>query len=228
MVAYAYIRASTTDQQDTLVAQKDNIKMYCKIKNIELHDENIFTDSGVSGSIDIAERPEGGKLLSKIRKGDIFIVIKIDRMSRNTSDFVNTLNMFNKNRIIFHCLEPSIDTSSSFGIFIAQLFSSLGELERAMAIDRVKATIKKRKENNECVGSIPYGYEKTKDKKLIPYAKEQVVVNIILDLYKTGLNMKKIAEKLNEDGIKNRINKFYPENIKRILVKQGVLSVDTI
>ena len=214
-IVYGYIRASTIDQQDTLKVQEDKIKSYCVFK--DLGEPQIFIDSGVSGSVELKKRPQGKILWELLKKDDILIVNKLDRISRNVLDFVASINYFNKNKIGFHCLEPNIDITSSFGLFMCHILSSVAELERNMTIDRVKATIKKRKENNECVGSIPYGFSKTEDKKLIENKVEQDNIKRIKLYNNEKMNFKQIADKMNEIEIQNRSGKWYPQQIKRIL-----------
>ncbi|RTL06720.1 hypothetical protein EKK58_04255 [Candidatus Dependentiae bacterium] len=221
MTTYGYIRASTVEQQDTLTAQQNQIKKYCELKDLTLKD--IYIDSGISGSTAFKDRPEGRKLFEKLTKGDTLIVCKLDRISRNVADFVNTLNYFSKNKIIFVCIEPNIDLSNPFGMFMAQILSSIAELERGMTIERVKKTIQTRKDNKMCVGSIPYGFKKTEDKKLIEDKEEQNIINKIR-IYKEidKLNNKQIVDKLNEENIKNRNDKkWYPETIRRICGKNA-------
>lgn len=217
MVVYGYIRASTIDQQDTLKVQEEKIIAYCKFKDLQT--PNIYIDSGVSGSIELKKRPQGKLLWDLLKQDDILIVNKLDRISRNVLDFVGSINYFNKNKIGFHCLEPNIDITSSFGLFMCHILSSVAELERNMTIDRVKATIKKRKDNNECVGSIPYGFSKNESKKLIENKIEQENIRRIKLYDKDGLNYKKVAEKMNELDIPNRNGKWYAQQIKRILKK---------
>lgn len=219
MSVFGYIRASTVEQQDTLEGQENQIKKYCELKDLNL--KNIFIDSGVSGSIDIKDRPKGGEMMKKIVKGDTLVVCKLDRISRNVADFVNTLNYFNKNSITFHCLEPQIDTSNPFGIFMVMVLSSISELERSMTIDRVKKTIQVRKSKNMCVGSVPYGYEKNEDKTLKENVVEQRNIKSIIEFKEAGLNTKDIAQKMMNLGIKNRnSDKWFPESIRRILNKK--------
>ncbi len=220
MSVFGYIRASTNDQKDTLTGQENQIKKYCELKSLEL--KTLYIDGGVSGSIDLKARPQGGEMMKNIVKGDTLIVCKLDRISRNVADFVNTLNYFNKNNIAFHCLEPQIDTSNPFGLFMCQVLSSISELERSMTIERVKKTIQVRKDKKMCVGSIPYGYvKKNKDEPLQEDKDEQDNIRRILLFYsKDKMNKKEIANKMNELDIKNRKDKkWYPEQIKRIITR---------
>lgn len=212
---YGYVRASTLDQQDTLKVQEDKIRGYCTFK--ELGEPIIYVDSGVSGSTEMKKRPEGGKLYDSLRTGDTLIVNKLDRISRNVLDFVGSINYFNKNGIKFHCLEPNIDITSSFGLFMCHILSSVAELERNMTIDRTKATIQKRKEEGLCIGSVPYGFSKLENKKLVENKIEQDNIKRIKMYHKDGLNFKAIADKMNDLDIPNRSGKWYCQQIKRII-----------
>lgn len=213
MSVYGYIRASTIDQKDTLKVQEDKIKSYCIFK--DLKEPIFFTDSGISGSTSLKDRPEGKKLWDLLKSGDTLVVNKLDRISRNVLDFVSSINYFNKNKILFHCLEPNIDITSSFGLFMCHILSSVAELEKNMTVDRVKATIKKRKDNNECVGSIPFGWTKTDDKKLIENETEQKIIKRIKEMKNDDHNYSFIASNLNDLNVLNK--KWYPQTIKRIL-----------
>ena len=123
----------------------------------------IFIDSGISGSIDF-RNTEGKKIWDRIKEGDHIIVLKLDRISRSMNDFVFMMNYFKKEKIYFKCLDPDIDTSSSFGEFMMNILGSISQLERSLTIDRVNATIKKRKEEDLCVGAVPFGWRKKKTK----------------------------------------------------------------
>ena len=48
-------------------------------------------DGGVSGSVPLAERPEGKRLLEAVEKGDVIITAKLDRAFRSAADALGTL-----------------------------------------------------------------------------------------------------------------------------------------
>ena len=50
-----------------------------------------FVETGVSGSIPLADRPEGARLIAAVSKGDAIISPKLDRMFRSASDALATL-----------------------------------------------------------------------------------------------------------------------------------------
>lgn len=213
MIVYGYIRCSTVEQQDSLKVQEERLKKYCELK--ELPAPEIYIDSGVSGSIDFKLRPKGKEIWDKIKLGDHIIVLKLDRISRSMNDFVFLMDYFKKKGIYFKCIDPDIDTSSSFGVFMLHLLGSIAQLERALTIDRVKATIKKRQDENLCVGSVPFGWRKDENKKLIEEPNEQKIIKEIKQMSSDGLNNKKIADKLNSLNVLNK--KWFTQTIKRIL-----------
>jgi DNA invertase Pin-like site-specific DNA recombinase len=224
MSVYGYVRASTVDQKDTLTVQEEKIKKYCELK--ELPKPEIYIDSGVSGSTDFKDRPEAKKIWEKLKENDYIIVAKLDRISRNMENFVFMMNYFKKQKINFKCLDPDIDTASTFGAFMLNILGSISELERSMTIDRVKATIQKRKSENLCVGSVPFGWDKVGDKnkkevvKLVENKQEQDIIKQILIMYKDEkLNNKKIADKLNNLKVLGR--KWYSQQIARIIKRNS-------
>lgn len=212
---YGYIRCSTTEQQISLIAQQDKIKKYAEFKN--LPEPELFIESGVSGSIEMKKRPQGKILFEKLQKGDTIIINKIDRISRNIQDFVNSIDYFKKNGIILICLEPELDLASSTGMFVANLLSAVSQLERQFTIERVNATVKKRKEMKLCCGSVPFGWKKNDKKELVEDKNEQEIISQIKEMQKEGLSLSKISTKLNALKVLNK--KWYPETIKRILNK---------
>jgi hypothetical protein len=67
-----YIRVSSQRQVDegvSLEAQKRRIKEYARFKNLNLKDENIIIERGVSGGIPIWDRPRGRVLKRKLASG---------------------------------------------------------------------------------------------------------------------------------------------------------------
>ena len=46
----------------------------------------MVVEEGVSGSVPVAERPKGGALFAALRKGDIVIAPKLDRLFRSALD----------------------------------------------------------------------------------------------------------------------------------------------
>jgi putative DNA-invertase from lambdoid prophage Rac len=77
---YGYCRVSTAEQADegtSLDSQRQQITGYAMMKGWEVAD--FFVEAGVSGSIPLADRPEGQRLLQSLRSGDVIVTSKLDR-----------------------------------------------------------------------------------------------------------------------------------------------------
>lgn len=92
MKIFGYVRVSTAEQAangDSLETQKAKITGYAMMQGWTVAE--IFVEGGVSGSIALADRPQGQPLLAAAGKGDMIITPKLDRMFRSASDALGTL-----------------------------------------------------------------------------------------------------------------------------------------
>src|SRR5215218_65528 len=92
MKVYGYVRVSTAEQTangESLETQKQQITGYAMMKGWSVAD--FFVEGGVSGSVPLAERREGQRLLATLKAGDVVITAKLDRAFRSASDALGTL-----------------------------------------------------------------------------------------------------------------------------------------
>ncbi len=121
-----YARISTPTQK--LDLQNDALK--------KAGCEDIYCDVS-SGAR--TERPELDKCISYLRKGDILVVWKLDRLGRSLRHLVKVVaNMENKG-IGFKSLQENIDTTTAGGKLIFHIFASLAEFERELIRERTVA-----------------------------------------------------------------------------------------
>src|SRR5437764_1295791 len=121
-----YERVSTQDQ--TLELQKDALeKIGCT---------KIFTDIA-SGAKE--ERKGLEEALAFLREGDTLVVWRLDRLARSLKHLLETITNLNKRKIGFKSLTESIDTTTSNGRLIFNIFASLAEFERDLIRERTKA-----------------------------------------------------------------------------------------
>ena len=64
-----------------LDVQRRQIEGYALMHGLTL--DSIVVEEGVSGSVPVTERPAGGKLFAKLKKGDVVIAPKLDRLFRS-------------------------------------------------------------------------------------------------------------------------------------------------
>jgi len=126
---YGYARVSTADQN--LDLQLDALK--------EAGCEKIFTDKA-SGTK--SDRPGLEEALSYMRKGDVLVVWKLDRLGRRLSKLIELVESLQEKGIGFKVLAgqgAAIDTTNPSGKLVFSIFAALAEYERELISERTKA-----------------------------------------------------------------------------------------
>jgi len=121
-----YARISTDDQN--LDLQRDALQ--------NANCEQIFTDQ-VSGTK--AKRPGLDEALSHLRSGDTLVVWRLDRLGRSLRHLIDTVTSLQEKGIGFKSLTESIDTTTSGGRLVFNIFGSLAEFEREIIRERTQA-----------------------------------------------------------------------------------------
>ena len=98
--------------------------------------ERIFQEKASGGRWD---RPELHRLMEHLRKGDVLVVWKIDRLGRSLSHLIRIVEDLKERGVAFRSLTEAIDTTNSHGAFLFNLFGSLAEYERVLITERVNA-----------------------------------------------------------------------------------------
>src|SRR5919199_5938315 len=98
--------------------------------------EQIYTDK-VSGTK--ATRPGLDNAFSHLRSGDTFVVWRLDRLGRSLRHLIDTVTDFEERGIGFKSLTESIDTTTSGGRLVFNIFGALAEFEREIIRERTKA-----------------------------------------------------------------------------------------
>src|SRR6266850_8377991 len=137
-----YARVSTDDQDTTaqVVALK---KAGC---------ERIFREKASGGRWD---RPEFHRLLDQIRKGDVLVVWKLDRLSRSLRDVLTIMERLGEARAGFRSLTEAIDTTTPAGRMMMQMVGSFAEFERAMLRERTQAGLASARSQGRIGGRRP-------------------------------------------------------------------------
>ena len=136
---FAYCRVSTTEQ-DT-ATQIHHIRE----RGYEVADSRVFAET-VSGSVPASQRVEFGKLVDRLEAGDKLVVLKLDRLGRDSMDVQSTVDALMKRGVIVHCLDlPVPDLSSSQGKLMLQMFAAFAEFERNKIKERTVETLARKK-----------------------------------------------------------------------------------
>ncbi len=77
--------------------------------------------------------------LRTLRKGDMLVVWRLDRLGRSLKDLVEIIHGLEDRGIAFQSLTENIDTSSAGGRLVFHLFGALAEFEHNLIADRTRA-----------------------------------------------------------------------------------------
>ena len=109
-------------------------------------------DEGISGTKD--SRPALNELMNdaKQRRFDMVLVWRFDRFARSTKHLILALEEFKNLGIDFVSFQENIDTSSPLGSAIFTIISAVAQLERDIIAERVKAGLRRARENGKKLG----------------------------------------------------------------------------
>ena len=168
-----YARVSTTDQSTE--SQLLDLRRYTRERGWTIFKE--YCDNGVSGTKD--SRPALNELMNdaKKRRFDMVLVWRFDRFARSTKHLILALEEFKNLGIDFVSYQENIDTSSPLGSAIFTIISAVAQLERDIIAERVKAGLRRARENGKKLGR----------------PKVAVDLKQILKLRRQGLSLRAIA-----------------------------------
>src|SRR2546422_2722317 len=100
--------------------------------------ERIYREKASGGRWD---RPELHRLLDQLRKGDVLVVWKLDRLSRSLRDVLTIMERLTEAeaKAGSRSLTEAIDTTTPAGRMMMQMVGAFAEFERAMLRERTKA-----------------------------------------------------------------------------------------
>jgi DNA invertase Pin-like site-specific DNA recombinase len=135
-----YARVSTDEQN--LDLQKQALRAAgCRL---------IFQDKGLSGSD--RSRPGLHDALSKLKKGDVLVVWRLDRLGRSLAHLIELIDTIGKQGAGFASLTESIDTTTAGGRLVFHMMGALAEFERGLIAERTRAGMRAAKRRGKHVG----------------------------------------------------------------------------
>jgi DNA invertase Pin-like site-specific DNA recombinase len=214
----SYIRVSTAQQGESglgLGAQVDIIEHFTKDGEI------IARFKDVASGKSMANRPELKKAIDLCKKeGATLVVAKCDRLSRNVQDALSILDSLGKDGLL-SCDLPNSDR------FTMTIIFAVAERERLLISIRTKAALNQAKKRGISIGRRA-GYthhDETKNKMSESLKKtnpsfSEFEIQVMDSLRKDGLSYAKIAERLQEMGLKSPTGKeIKPQTVKYAIDK---------
>lgn len=201
-----YTRKSTDHNLDlafnSLDAQREACEAYVKSQAHEgwklIPDR--YDDGAFSGAS--LERPALQNLLDEVRlrKIDIIVVYKVDRLTRSLADFAKLVELFDEHEVSFVSVTQSFNTTSSMGRLTLNVLLSFAQFEREVIGERVRDKISASKRKGIWVGGpVPLGY-RVVDKKVEIVPEEADLVRKIFETYLQLGAIRALSMALERDG----------------------------
>ena len=218
MSVYGYCRVSTDRQAnegESLGVQERQLQGYVTMQGMKL--DKVFVERGVSGSIPLADRPEGAAMLEILLSGDVVVSPKLDRVFRSALDALQQTEALRARGVSLHLLDLGGDIA---GNGLSRLFMTIAaafaELERDRIRERITQVKRDQKVRGRFLGGTraPFGFRAGDGGELVPDEAEQAAIAKAKRMRGRGKSLRYIAGKLALDG--HRLN---PESVRRMLTR---------
>lgn len=122
-----YARVSKGDEQSNAAQARALTAAGC---------QRVFEEAASGGRWD---RPILHDMLGHLRRGDVVVVWKLDRLTRSLKDLLHLIERIEAAGAGFRSLTEAIDTTTPAGRMMMQMVGSFAEFERAMIRERTSA-----------------------------------------------------------------------------------------
>ena len=233
MIAIYSRKSKFTGKGESIGNQVELCKEYIRVHygDAAVDKVIVYEDEGFSGGN--LNRPDFKKMMdaAKKRKFKAIIVYRLDRISRNISDFSTLIEELARLDISFVSIKEQFDTSTPMGRAMMYIASVFSQLERETIAERIRDNMHELAKTGRWLGgTTPTGYaseavksvtidgksKKACKLKLIP--EEADIVRMIYDLYIETDSLTLTEAALIKQGIKTKNNNYFTRfSIKAIL-----------
>jgi DNA invertase Pin-like site-specific DNA recombinase len=205
MAIYGYARVSTQEQVDntSLAEQMRKIQGLALIRGEDV--AKVFTDEGVSGSVQLAKREAGGALVETLKPGDVVVITQLDRAFRDTVDALTMAETWKEQGIKMIVLALGTDpvnNGSSWSEFFFTLMAAVARLERRRIAERMADGRKSKAEAGGWIGGhVPFGYRKDGDGKSAKLVQDETthpILMFMVDMADQRKSYRKIADMVKD------------------------------
>jgi putative DNA-invertase from lambdoid prophage Rac len=189
MAVYGYTRVSTTRQAEegvSLDEQARQITVYAELYRLSL--PSIVREQGVSGSVPLDMREQGGVMLARLQRGDILIASKLDRMFRNARDALRLIKRFQHDGIRLHLLDMGGEViNGPVAKLVFTVLVACAQFERERGSERQREAAAQRRLQGKKTGHAPFGWRNTDTPGVwLEDPREQEIIREICRLKRMG------------------------------------------
>ena len=219
----SYVRVSGRGQVDGDGPERQRLAIVQFARNSGLQVVEEFSDLGVSGTTDLAERPGLAALLDRIESNGIRVVVieRADRLARDLMVQEVILNQFVKAGATILTAD-GIDLTSGDDDptrrLIRQVLGAVAEFEKRVLVLKLRAARDRKRRRGERVEGVkPFGHSLA----------EKAVLARIRELRRkppkaARLSLSAVAAQLNADGHRNRAGRAWsPQMVHHVLTARS-------
>lgn len=200
-------------------------------KSIGITDFVTYEDEGFSGGN--TSRPQFQKMMKDMqeKKFNYLICYRLDRISRNVSDFAITIEKLKKYNVEFISIREQFDTSSPMGRAMMNIAAVFAQLERETIAERIKDNMYELSKTGRWLGgTTPIGFKSEaenytdsngKDKKmykLLEVPNEIETVKLIYNIYLEKKSFSSVANYLCKNFYKGKNGgEFSRQTVQQII-----------
>lgn len=201
----AYLRVSTAEQADSgagLAAQRSAIER--EAEHRAWGAPAWYSDGGWSGK-DL-DRPEMARLLTEIRRGDVLVTAKVDRLSRSLVDFATLVERSQRQGWSIVTLDLGLDLSTAQGEFVASILAAFARMERRLIGQRTRDAMAAKKRG----GGVRYGHRS----RLAPEIQAEVE-----QMVSSGCSLSEVARHMTARNIPTAegASRWYASTVRSVL-----------
>ena len=240
MIAIYSRKSRFTGKGESIGNQVELCKEYVRNMFGEEYTEHcvVFEDEGFSGG-DL-KRPDFRRMMEEVRKHKFraIVVYRLDRISRNISDFTGLIDELTKLNVSFVSIKEQFDTSTPMGRAMMFIISVFSQLERETIAERIRDNMHELAKTGRWLGgNAPIGFKseavskvtvdgKTrKSFKLVPIPEEKQIPKLIFDLYAETDSLTAVEAELLRRRIKTRQGKDFTRFAIKAILQNPVYMV---
>jgi len=198
----------------------------------------VFEDEGFSGGN--LKRPDFQRMMADVRKHKFraIVVYRLDRISRNISDFTGLIDELTKLEVSFVSIREQFDTSTPMGRAMMFIISVFSQLERETIAERIRDNMHELAKTGRWLGgNAPTGFKsegvskvtvdgKTrKSYKLVPIPEEAEIPKLIFDLYTETDSLTAVEAELLRRRIRTKQGKDFTRFAIKAILQNPVYMV---
>jgi DNA invertase Pin-like site-specific DNA recombinase len=202
MPIYGYCRVNTAAQPSdgqSLDVQRRQLEGWAHMQGQPL--DAVFVERGISGSVPLAERPEGSRLWAQLRRDDVLVASKLDRLFCSALDALQQVEALKGRGVSLVLLDLGGDIA---GNGLSKLFltiaAAFAEVERDRIRERVSQVKRDQRGRGRYLGGkVPFGFRVGQEGALQPVPEQQAAIRRAGELRATGAPLRAIQAALEAE-----------------------------